>query len=469
MTRQPNVVWITIESTRHDHTTLDGYERDTTPNLRRIAEASAGRSFDECITHGVWTLPSSASILTGTYPSRHGAGMGSEAIPDDLPTVAERLQEVGYTTACLSPNSHLSSATGLARGFDRFSWISSSNLLEAVGVRTLLKYAANVRAHGGGFTLDPQKHGHDFMMTDIAKRWWRSLRNDASPGFLYVHYGGPHRPYFPPRRFVEEYTANLPVLSSNAGNFALDVHNRIWEYIADGCPFSDAEWATLKALYDGEIAHTDGFVGDLFDFVRAEGSDDTIFVVTSDHGELFGEHGLLAHQVVVDDALCHVPLVVHGFDEVVSHDGEHVQHADLMRTLLERLDGPTAGLQGVNLAEETREYSIVQRGGGRCCTNLEKIREYNPEFDVTRYHMSALTALRKDGFKFLQSTDRTELFQLPNESRDVSGEYPDVAASMEAELTDWLGTEGTSISSDQSDAAFTDAMRRQLTDLGYLD
>jgi hypothetical protein len=69
----------------------------------------------------------------------------------------------------------------------------------------------------------------------------------------------------------------------------------------------------------------------------------------------------------------------------------------------------------------------------------------------------------------LQSTDRTELFQLPNESRDVSGEYPDVAASMEAELTDWLGTEGTSISSDQSDAAFTDAMRRQLTDLGYLD
>ena len=122
MTRsqRPNVIWLTIESTRTDHTTVGGAATDTTPNLARIADADRGRVVPGCVAHGVWTLPSSASILTGTYPTHHGAGITGEAIPEQLPTVAERLREAGYHTRCLSPNSHLSSATGLDRGFDEF-------------------------------------------------------------------------------------------------------------------------------------------------------------------------------------------------------------------------------------------------------------------------------------------------------------------------------------------------------------
>lgn len=181
MTPPPNVVWITLESTRADHTTIEDYEHDTTPNLVRIAADTRGQALPECISHGVWTLPSSASILTGTYPSHHGAGMGYDAIPEALPTVSERFQRPGYTTASLSPNSHISEATGLDRGFDSFRWVSSSTLLDSVGYRTLAKYIFHVRSHGGGLTFDPQKHGADFMMVDVAKRWVRSFHREATP------------------------------------------------------------------------------------------------------------------------------------------------------------------------------------------------------------------------------------------------------------------------------------------------
>ncbi|AUV84145.1 hypothetical protein C2R22_21430 (plasmid) [Salinigranum rubrum] len=83
----PNIVWLTLESLRFDHTSLSGYKRDTTPFLQSIAAESSAVSFDKCFSHGIWTRPASASILTGTYPSHHQAGMGSDVIPDDLPTV----------------------------------------------------------------------------------------------------------------------------------------------------------------------------------------------------------------------------------------------------------------------------------------------------------------------------------------------------------------------------------------------
>lgn len=464
---RPNIVWITVESTRADHTTLGGYERDTTPNLERIAERARGRSFSGCFSHGVWTLPSSASILTGTVPSYHDAGMGSEAIPDELPTVPELLSERGYHTACLSPNSHLSSATGLDRGFDEFVWVSKSTLREAVGLRTLLKYLLNVRSHGGGLTLDSREHNPDFMMHDLAKRRLRSFRG-RQPFFLYLHHGGPHRPYLPPKPYRKRFADGVGLSPAEMGEVALDHHANLFEHVANGCPFTDEQWRTLRALYDGEIAHVDALVGELFDAVRGLGLDETVFVVTSDHGELFGERGLLAHQIVVHDAVAHVPLVVHGFDDLLEYDGGMVQHADLVATLLGRMGVQADHCHGIDLREGRRDYSVVQRGEDRCRKNLAEIRAFDPAFDASSYHRATLHAIRTRAFKYQRSVERAELFRLPDEDRDVSASYPAVAANLDDRLSRWLETKGSPLVPGRVDGQFTDAMREQLADLGYL-
>lgn len=463
---RPNVVWITLESTRSDHTTMGGYSRDTTPNIDRIASGRRGRAFDNCHTHGIWTLASSASILTGTVPTHHGAGMANDAIPDEVETVPERLSAAGYHTACLSPNSHLSSATDLDRGFDEFVWLSADTILEAAGPRTMFKYLRNCRRHGPGFTTDTRKHGTGFIMNEMMKQRVSEYADEDDPFFLYAHYGDPHHPYQPPRRYLERYADDFEMSVDEALELGQYHHANFHQLIADGCPLDDDEWDALHALYDAEIAHTDDLVGDLFEHVTR--LDDTIFVVTADHGELFGEQGMLAHLVVTDDAVTHVPLVTHGFDELVDHESETVQHADLMRTLCEVADAGTEGLHGIDLREETRERTLTQRGAKRTLKNLERFADLNPDFDPSPYHTATLSALRTDEFKYQRSDDRDELFALPDEQRDVADDYPEVATDLEEDLDAILEAEGKPAYSGEREGKFNDAMKEQLSDLGYL-
>ncbi|WP_411966230.1 sulfatase [Haloferax sp. YSMS24] len=468
MTERPNIVWITLESTRADHTTMGGYDRETTPNVQRIADSEGGRYFSQCYSHGIWTLASSASILTATYPSHHGAGMTGDAIPSVLPTVAERFKKAGYDTACISPNSHLSSATGLDRGFDEFVWLSKSTLRESVGLKTILSYVRNIRTHGGGLTLDTRKHGTDYMLNELATRWLEDRQTKSDPMFLYLHYGGPHHPYFPPKRYLKQFATETGLSIDEIEAIGLDHHENLYEHMAASSPFTAEEWEALRALYDGEIAHADEFVGELFETVQSLDIGHTIFVITADHGELFGESGLLAHQLVTNEAVSHVPLVTHGLDSALAYEGELVQHADVMTTLLAMAGAPTEGTQGIDLRTDHRDFAVVQRGADRCRQNVEKLLELNPEFDASKFPDSTLTALFTPEFKYEHSDDGTELFRLPDESSDVSDEYPVVASDLHETLVEWFETEGKPVTDQRQKGRFTDEMRDQLADLGYL-
>lgn len=463
MSDHPNLIWITLDSVRYDHTSMAGYRRDTTPNLRRIAERSDGHTFSECIAHGNWTLSSSASILTGTYPSHHTVGPDGSKLPDRLDTVAGLLSEQGYHTACLSENSHVSDATGLSRGFDRYGWLSSSTLLETAGVSSLAKYLLNIREHSAGLTLDASKHSTPFLVNDVATRWLEDLREEE-PFFFYLHYNEPHRPYYPPRSYLDRYTDEIDASASEAAEISMRVHENLYEIVANGCELTEREWEALYAMYDAELAYTDAFVGKLFDHVRSLDLEETVFVVTGDHGELFGEYDLLAHKLCLHDAVVNVPLVVHGPTGEIGGGDDLVQHADLVRTFVERAGGRTDQFQGVDLRDEHREYAIAQRGPA----SFDSVLEHNPEFDTSRYHEDALSCLRTTEYKYQSSGERSELFALPDEETDVSDERPEFAESFDSELTEWLETEGQPV--DAGDRAeFTDAMQRQLRDLGYVD
>lgn len=467
MSSEPNIIWVTLESTRADATSVGEGSTDNTPNLRRIAADSNATAASYCFAHGIWTLPSSASILTGTYPTCHDAGMDSRAIPETLRTIPERLQTAGYTTACISPNSHLSEATGLDRGFDRFAWVGKSTLLETVGLRTLGRYTLNVRKHGGGFTLDSRRHHRGYMLNDLAKRWVRSFEGDDEPYFLYLHHPGPHHPYTPPRRYCAEYLDDVDVDVDTAVDLALDFHDNLFEYIAEGIPLSETELTTIRRLYQAEIAYVDELVGDLFDHVQNHTTEETIFVVTGDHGELFGEDDMLAHMISVSDAVSHVPLIVHGFDFGAGIEGP-VQHTDILRTLLSASDIDTEGIHGVDLRESRRDWAVVQRGARRTRQNLAELTELNPKFDTDRYRRSTVTTLRSEDFKYIHSDGDQSLYELPDETTAITADFPERAAMFEDAVESLLAGDAAPFDDDVRDGNFTEAMEAQLADLGYL-
>lgn len=457
----PNIVWITLDSIRADHTTMDGYHRDTTP--RMAALGAEGRSFDTCIAHSKSTQPSSGAILTGLASTRNTLGIDGDVIPDQVTTIAERFSDAGYRTACLSRNSFVSSATGLDRGFDRFQWLASETIHKA-GVRTLAKYLINIRSHSAGLTRDTAKHASPFLMNETAKRWLRDLRED-SPFFFYLHYNEPHRPYYPPLSYIDEYADEIGMGPREAAEFALDVHYDLTEIIAGGCSLDDDEWAALKAMYDAEIAYTDEMVGRLVEHVRSLGLEDTVVVITADHGELFGEYGLLSHKYVLTDAVTRVPMVISGLDETLAVDeNDIVQHADVMTTLLALGDADAEDTIGVDLRSGTREFAVSQRGP----VDFPDVYHEADHFDTARFHSATLSALRTEEFRYQQSEDGSELFALADESRDVAEAHPEVADDLAAKLDAWLAEYGQPIEGGRT-GEFSEAVQRQLSDLGYME
>lgn len=465
-----NLVWITLESVRAANTSVCGYERDTTPNLNRIARTSGGTSFPSCFAQSMWTPASSASILTGTYLFEHRVGYDGEAkepLPPDVVTLPQLLREQGYRTACLTPNSYLSDATGLDRGFGKYHWLSLGNVLrERETLLPSLKYLLDVRTYGPGVSLDPATHNQTYIMLETLKRWLGELGSQPAPFFLYTHCPNPHLPYTPPRKWLDRFTDDTALSAEEALALSLETYasrDSMIQHIADGPSLSRDEWAALEAMYDAEISYADEFVGRIFDYVRQLDVGKTIFVVTGDHGDLLGERGILGHNLVLDDRLTNVPMVVHGLDGVEHASGSVVQHVDMTRTVAERLGVTHEQFSGVDLRREVPDFAISQRG----IPHFDEYLQANEDFDTSQYHREPVTALRTSDFKYLRSVEKSELFALPDEKTDVSTERADVSDDLEHRL------ESAIQQMDCKDAAgeradYTDSMKQQLSSLGYL-
>lgn len=444
---------------------MGGYDRETTPTLQRLSAREDAHWFGNCFAHARWTPASTASILTGTSLSTHGVGLESgdvRRIPETLRTVPELLGAEGYRTGCVSTNGYLSRATGIDRGFDRFLWPSKRDVPRNLG--SVVRYATAVRNHWR-LPLDAKRRNLTFRLAaDTAMNWLDDFARSSDPFFLYMHCNNPHHPYSPPHPYLEEYLSDVDLTPSEAIEIAGRVSENLWELMADGCPLTDTEWEALRATYDAEIVNADRLVGEVLDHLDSIDAGNTVVVVTGDHGELFGENGLLGHNLSLHDGLLHVPMVVRGLDGVADRTDGLVQHIDVMQTALERMGAPTEGFQGVDLVEESREYAFAQRGPR--ADDVERLRSLNPDYETDRLHVSTLHAIRSLEYKYLKSDDRSELFSLPDETTDVRDAHPDVAARMDERLEEWLRTVDDGVRGER--AEFTDAMEEQLRQLGYL-
>ncbi|WP_363464482.1 sulfatase [Halogeometricum borinquense] len=461
-----DIVWITLESVRQDHTSLDGYHRDTTPFLQSLADRSNGATFKHCFSHDVWTRASSASILTGLASSSHRTWTQENRLSSDVPTIPEALQRTGYRTACVSPNPQLSEVTGLARGFDHFHYLGKDTLLDEAGVLTVLGYLTKLNQHSAGYTTDTAKHSVGYVSDAIARRHIREAAQADEDLFLYVHLGDSHHPYYPPKPYQDLFADGFEMSVGEALDLVLEMSSDLHGYIARGVPFTNDEWNALQAMYDATIRYVDDTVRSIVECAENR-LNDPIIVVTSDHGELFGEQEMLAHMVVADDAVSHVPLVVCGIEDVESHNGV-VQHADAMKTVLAEVGVEFEVPIGYDLREQDREFAVTQRSGVRCASKLDMIGERDDAFDASRYHVGDLTSLRTLDYRYQQSESSEELFAVPEGVSDVSEERSDACAELAQKCESWLRTYGRPKSEREEQAEFDDSMTAHLEDLGYL-
>jgi len=462
-----DIVWLTLESVRYDRTSVGGHERDTTPFLDRLASEDGSATFKNCTTHAIWTRPSSASILTGHAPSNHRTWSTELALSEDIPTIPEGLRDEGYRTVGVSPIAQVSSATGLDRGFERFHYLGKDRLLSQVGPRILSRYLLNLRRHSAGWTTDTRKHSTGYMIDALASRHVRRASGGDEPLFLYAHLGDTHHPYYPPRGWRGRFESDLDLSVDEALAASLDMSDRLHEYIANGLRFDAETWNAIDVMYDTSLAYVDAVASSIVETARTE-LDDPVIIVTADHGEFFGEEGLLAHMLSTHSAVTNVPLVVAGVDGLSGTRTDVVQHADAMRTVLAELGLDVPVPIGRDIRTDSREVAFTQRGEPRSATKIEEFCRYNPSFDASRFLSGVITSARTSEHRYQRGDDRADLFRLPDESTDVSEAEPEVVERLDGEVDSWLATHGTASDSRKRAADFSREMEKQLEDLGYL-
>ncbi len=282
--RRPHVVLISIDTLRPDHLGCYGYERQTSPNIDRLARE--GTRYTRAYSPTSWTLPAHMSMFTSQTPSHHGIVEDRYALGQDATTLAEVIQAGGYDTAAITSWIYVGRKFGFDQGFAHFEELAQPQR----------------RAAASGTGASPAR-----TTTDAAIRWLQRPREN--PAFLFVHYFDPHMNYEPPPPYDIMFDADYRGDADGSYTWAKPF---IAAFQSEPRAIDARDREHMLALYDGEIAYTDAHVGRLLDAVDRElGLDNCIVVLTSDHGEEFGEHGSLeGHGWTLYDEVLNVPLIV---------------------------------------------------------------------------------------------------------------------------------------------------------------
>lgn len=299
--RPPNVLLITLDTVRAANLSVYGYTRQTTPQIERYSRQ--GVVFAEAHSTAPWTLPSHASMFTGRWPHELSADHNTP-LDGAFPTLAEHLRDRGYATAGFVANlKYVGAGTGLSRGFERYEDYSPS-IGEIASTSTLVRTIAdNFRLRR---LIENDEHLNRITADELNSRaaGWMGAQSGA-PFFAFMNYFDAHEPYLPPPPFDRQFGPG------RAHGRHSPLHHWLWNPAVRHRPFGDAERQEEIDAYDGGLAHLDAAVGRLLDRLDQQGVlANTLVVITSDHGEEFGEHGVYEHGYSLYRPSVHVPLIV---------------------------------------------------------------------------------------------------------------------------------------------------------------
>lgn len=431
-----NVLLVTIDSLRADHVYDD---LATTPTLDELQED--GERYESAFAQGPFTTFSMPSLFTSKYPSGlKYLELSDSTIGvyiDNEATLPESLNKTGYDTAGFHSNPLLSHLFGFDRGFDTFdSRLPLSNIEFLSGQAKVLvdKLLRVFRKHA---YLPAER------LNERALDWLDQRYNDG-PFFLWLHYMDVHGPY-------QAKTGNAYVNKYRAEQLWRKAANRPDE-------ITGTEHERLKELYRVEVEYADRCLGTLLGRLRERGVyDETMTIVTADHGEQFNEHGFYSHPHQLYDELTRVPLIIDDPGRTSETVLEVVELLNIGPTLLQRL------------AIEIPESFVGDPLDGRN-TDDNAISEANLTPNYTG-------AIRGDQWKYIldETKGTEELYDLdddPDEQHDVIEDYPEVHEQFATRLEEHVSTDSRSVGPDceiTQQEIENEMVKDRLKDLGYLD
>ncbi|WP_336337134.1 sulfatase [Haloarcula brevis] len=446
-------------------------------------------TYRRAISSAPWTLPSHASLFTGTTPSKHGAHAGHKHLSDDLTTISEILQNQGYETVAVSNNTWISGEFGFERGFETFyktwQYVQSNTDLGKIARQEegvdKLKKATEALFNGNPVTnLTNAIYGQFLRKNEDdgaaqTNKWvhdWLKTRDDTRPFFLFINYIEPHLEYRPAKQHAKE---QLP--EGISFNEAMDVSQDAWRYIAGDVEMSEEDFVILRALYRAEIAYLFEKIESLIDMFKTAGKwEDTLFIVTSDHGENIGEHDLMDHQYALYETLLNVPLIVHGGPFGGNDIHDLVQLLDIPPTVLDVLDidalDARKQFQGISFhpdSEATREHAVAEYLAPQpSMAALEKrVGELPPEVHI---YDRTLRTIRTDRYKYIRGSDGSrELYEIQldsDETNDIADRESKKVVELDEQLDTWL--DSFKHAENVSDVSMSASTKSRLEELGYL-
>jgi arylsulfatase A-like enzyme len=415
----PNVLLIVLDTVRVSNLSLYGYSRPTTPNLSRLAQT--GVRFDQALSTSPWTLPSHASLFTGRFPRELSADW-TTPLDDIHPTLAEVLSARGYLTGGFVANlGYCVSDFGLDRGFVHYV----DHQFSPMGIVGASSLASRLIQHRRNL-LHRLMPGVQLIDMEPAPRinaaflgWLDEPRE--RPFFAFLNYMEAHEPYAPPPPFDTIFGPTKEARRSLLHRLGRVRQGREPKQLGTGKPSPLERWNQLQTnAYDASIAYLDQELGGLFEELRARRAlDNTLVIVTSDHGQHLGEHGLVGHGNSLYMQLLHVPFVISfpGRVPMGSSVAEFVSLRDVPATVLELLGLKDAvDFPGSSLAQFWQAEDRARRP-----TEDALLAELTQRYTGARNDMKSLVI---DSFHYIRNTDgREELYDLeadPVEERDLA-------------------------------------------------
>lgn len=431
MTESMNVILLTIDALRTDHLSCCGYDRETTPNIDKLASANV--HFTRAFSASSHTREAVPALLTGQYPDE---AVNIEYVLD-TDTIATQFQQSGYTTGGFHSNPFVSRAYGFGKGFDKFD----DDLY--LGQNRFIALAQRV--------VDKLRNRHYARGEEINSRsldWLDSI--DEEPFFLWNHYMDSHGPYEPLEEYRKLFHEN-PVSDS----YAQKLYKKA---IKSPDAISDVEHDQLIDLYDAEIRYVDDQIGAMLDSLRERDLlDNSLVIVTADHGDLFGEYGYYEHPRYPYRELLHVPLIIRhpdGYDVTYS---DPVSTLDITPTVFKEVGIESPKTDGVPLQSrwEQPDSSADSHRFGQASTITDDGELYR------RYGIH--TAEGSEIFEYKIDDEHSERTQVFFDSDS------DIADPLEKHAKERIAKTAAGSTTDENTNDVSDDIEERLEALGYME
>lgn len=448
-TDSSNILLIIADALRHDALSCNGYRRNgrkTTPNIDELAKNSS--VYESAIATGPSTNMSQTALTTGKYPSNMDFAGAYTQLGDKTETIAEDIKEENYSTMAIH-TAMLSKDEAFGRGFDEYY---------ELGLMPKFKFDKDYITSGLYnlmFGKDSRtRHKNEILKDFIGKESDR-------PFFSYTCYTNTHNPYRATRKFRKRFERPLEEGMNEELIDYISGPGNANKAVSKFEELSEDELDVIRSRYDASLAYLDYRLGKVFEYLKKKGLyDDTMIIITSDHGELFGEDGLFYHALSIRQELIHVPLIIKYPEQ---EEGEKIEEPvsllDISPTILRA--------SGVDLSGKDFDGVPLQEGG----TNIplselgepkeERIEDLEEKgVNAEKYNRGAKTAQNKE-YKLLKYSDGEE--KLIEKSSGQEADKPQVKERLSEEIEEKLSgfwTGGDEIKVEEE-------VKEELEKLGY--